>query len=303
MYERVEALPQVFTDIRDEYLDKFADKNLDGLNTNRIHEYFDENELDVKPYIVVTPGDLKKVNKIDKKVGTLRGSFAKGSGTEGLYSPEMGMSIILRNPRLEAKNGPAYTEGHIVHEGAHSTAAIASYLRKKESHSYHNARSGFAFPLLARSSGFLFEEGWADLHRGNYLSKHFEDGSLDQVREAAEWGRGPNETVSIELGGRQTPLPFKYVKVEEDGRLTSFPSVLAAYTVELLVQANPDIYPAMRESRANLEDLRDFAQEVNSLRPGLYPALRRLDYNEEDFARGLHMTLDEVVSRSHFARN
>lgn len=294
MYERVAKLPDIFTDIRDEYLEQYSGKNLEGLDIDKVNQYFAANDLAVKPYILVTPADIERVHNIDK-AGLLRGTLASG-GREGLYSPEMGISIILRSQTLEARNSAAYTEGLIVHEGAHSMAGIACYLREKGPGSYLNARSGFALPQLERSSGFLFEESWGEMHRGRYMAQHYDDGSLDLVRRAIGWKRGPEEVMGINLDGRLTPLPFKYLKIAENGTVTALQSSLAAFSMELLIQVNPDIYPAMYKGRTEHAGLSDLARQVEAIQPHLYATLRRLDYVQGDFARGLHMIIDEVIS-------
>lgn len=293
MHDRIAELPRDFMEVRDTLLERYEGKNLDGLNVGRIHRYFDDAGLDVKPYIVVTPADLQDVNEVDR-VSAFRGRFTGNTAPEGIYSPEMGISVVTRNTVLEDLNGPTYTEGLIIHEGAHSATGINVFLKTRGTQGYHNARSGLSLPQLDRYTGHLYEEGWADFHRGSYISRHHADGSLLEIRSTTGWHIGPEDKLSMVFNNRLTPLPFKYAKVVETGRVTTFSSALAAYTMELLMQVNPEIYPAMTASRTSVEGLRKFAKEVNELRPGLYIYLKSLGYSEEDFTRGLHTVIDVI---------
>jgi len=288
MYERVSGPPKQALEIREKLLKKYAGKNLEGLNIDRVNAYFASENLVTKPYIVVRPKDLKRIARIDK-LNSL-------GGRKAVYSNWLGMSIIIRDPVLEAKNSAAYTEGLIVHEGAHSTASLTHFLHNKATNHYRSRRLGMALIDSTRGSGYFLEEGWADYHRGKYLGQNYQDGALDGIAKALNWNDAPDHLTFIGINGRESPLPLKYLHVAEDNRPTALTSSLAGFAVELLIQTDPEIRTAMLTGRSDITGLREVARRVDSLSPALYPTLRQFDYSQNDFSEGLHTTIDALGS-------
>lgn len=294
MYDLVPSLPSDFSVIRNNFLDRYQGKNMKGIDADRIDDYFASRELNTKPYVLVTPRDLERVHKIDT-AGSLRGIFKNGG--KGAYVAELGMSIVMRDPKLEKMNSSMYTEGLVVHEGAHSTADISPILRARGTNGYQVNRVGMAMPQADVNTGFALEEGWADIHRADYLSLHVSAGSLAKVGKVLNWKKDPDDMIYIPLLGRRTPVPFKYTYLDYSAHPIMSNSSIAGFALELLIDADPEIYKAMHAGRSNIEGLRNAARRIDALSPGLYTKLRQGGYGEGAFSAALHSVIDRVPSK------
>jgi hypothetical protein len=111
--------PQEWLDLRDEYLNRYDGRNTAGLDLDRIAAHHKAQKLEPAPRIFITPDDLDDVHRMEK-YDVLKGVFKRGA--HGIFSPEMGLSIIRRDPKMEAMNGTMFTEGLTIHEDRHGSA-------------------------------------------------------------------------------------------------------------------------------------------------------------------------------------
>lgn len=292
MYEVVESLHPDFEAISSQLSEKYAGRNLNGLDVDRVHDYFNTNDLAIKPYIVVGPEDLETVNAIDTS-GSLRHML--NPKTDGIYSPELSMSVILRNPKSEELNGPIYTEGLMVHELAHATAGIRQYLRVKGTNGYQVARTGYVVQQMKLSGAFI-EEGWADYNRVNYLRMHLDANTINPIASALRMPNDLNALLNLYLGGRPIAIPMSYIKLSEAGRPIISDCALPGLAMDILTKTKPRILTALHAGRSTIHGLRALATEIDNVSPGLYHDLRQLQYNQEDFTRGLHMVMDRATN-------
>jgi hypothetical protein len=291
-WEHCDAPPE-YAEISDKLLETFSGKNQEGINTERIAEHLAEQPLPAKPYLLVRPQDLPTLEALDT-ANLITPEFTE-ERMEGAYSPELGLSVIVRNPELEALNGPAYTEGLIVHEVlGHSTSQTNMLARDVKSGQYGTVQVGLETRVPGTDSHTFLEEGQADYQRAAYLAKYAHAGTLDKVTKAMGLSHHTQGGNRFTVDGRPTTLPTKYLKVDQHGRLSAITSALAGYAVEQLLTAHPHVGPLLTNARTSLAAQEVLKQSLDQISPGLAGQLGRLQYTVSDFNRGLHIVRNSI---------
>jgi hypothetical protein len=85
--------------------------------------------------------------------------------------------------------------------------------------------------------------------------------------------------------------------IHRDGYRLPPTGALAGYAIGLLADEEPALHDALVASRGSIGGLRDVAKILNSIQPGLYKDLRKLQYNKDDFSAGLKLVKDALKSR------
>jgi hypothetical protein len=244
----------------------------EGMDMARIHTYRERIGLPQKPIRVLSPEDYAKALEITEKE----------EGTEsGKYLPQQDVIIVKRDPESETINGgPEVTESLVVHEIAHSgnersvivtVKPTRRLIRKNKTYiTSDTGRSGFMATKNGEPSGYLLEEGYAELERGKYVVE--------------ELGKPEG------FAGRfvqDTPTPFDkytYNNKDDEGKVTSsIPNgAPAAAMFELIAEYDPEFLSALREGRRSVQGLREVARRLNAISPTLYMELRRIDIREQE---------------------
>lgn len=283
--------PDRLREICNMYLDVYSGKNLEGIDTERIDSFFDSNGLSTRQYIVIRPEDISRICEMDED-GFFSGVLQNGA--EGVYSPELGLSVVVRDPANEEYNDVSYTEGLIVHEKAHSTSAERVFL--SEGDRVGVLRVGFGSAQFDK--GLFFEEGWAELCRGKYVAEHYEQGMAPAVAKQLGLQWNQVQDVSIGVLGRQAHVPIKYVHFNKRGLSGGRVSSLAATAIERMTRADPRIISEMHAARQQISKWPDVVRRIDALGPGLYRDLHELSIvgeNElEVYARGLYKVEDTL---------
>lgn len=162
--------------------------------------------------------------------------------------------------------------------------------------------------------GAFFEEGFADSIRVEALRgmgrqvTHILEGSITArmpLGTRAKFLKGADLLPVVDQDGTIT-LPLDYLdfytmtKESSDGRIMISPSwgyntsSLAAYGIALLDQKAPGLLETMKAARHDPKQQAVFIKIINSIEPGLYGRLRRLKYDDLDFAEGLKMISNAV---------
>lgn len=251
----------------------------DGLRMDRIHAYRERIGVPRKEIRILSLEDYAKVGKI---VGNDREDISGGE-----YLPLQDVIIIKRDPDLESLNGTELIESLVIHEIAHSANGNSStsvdvkltnrrrklmgLIGKNEdeiSLSAHIGRSGFGVGRDKDEGveGFFLEEGYAELERGLYV--------------AQELGKPDGFAGDAQFGKSHLINKYKFFKRNTNTGKEgwTFPSgAIPAMTLELLIDHDPELLSALRESRRSVEGLREVARRIDAISPGLYQELRRFD--------------------------
>ena len=206
----------------------------------------------------------------------------------------MDLTLVRRDKNFEEKNGNIYTEGSLTHELAHASSMYQGYVTPDKQSSY-TPRVGFCLPQNNTPWGWLLEEGWADLHRGEYFAKYATEEQKKRIEAVMKFGSlNLDDTVPITTpNGDILPLPIKYLYLTENGDLTTKSSAYAGYILELLCRKDPTLYPTLRQARGSVEGLRKLSTQIDRISPSLYSFLQSSDYTEKDFSG----RLQKVISR------
>lgn len=191
---------------------------------------------------------------------------------------DLGLVVMVRSPQIEEANGTAYTEATLLHEKAHSAHAFDDliYTKAGTNINYWVPRHGHGIAAKAGSEGAFFEEGFAELLAAEYMKEQM--GMPNGV-----WDE--DITVPTKTGD---DLPGIYAWKVDDSKFLYANSAIAAHGLELLMVEKSELYQALLKARNSVEGLRQVAQVVDSVEPGLYPKLRKLSYSEAGFSEGLH---------------
>lgn len=187
-----------------------------------------------------------------------------------------------------------------MHELVHANNGYLRYVSPSEN-TFYIPRVGFCLPQNQSSWGWFLEEGWADMHRGNYFAENTSEEERKKLIGVLRFGNiGMEDTVpvyNISLH-RFLPIPVKYLYLTPDGKPTFKTSSYAAYGLELLCRINPEIRNLLIEGRKSVEGLRKLAQTIDKIQPGLYRILQSVDYTEKDFAEKLYTVISSLKDRN-----
>lgn len=186
-----------------------------------------------------------------------------------------------------------------MHEQAHASNAhrVRSHrVFKNGASGLSQPRIGFALLDAERLSGYLFEEGWADMHRAEYIELNASPQYKQALSEAANWrDMELHETLHITTPQKESvALPLKYCHLTPQGGLTFTVSAYAGYAMELILNKHPHLREMMREARRSVDGLRVFAREIEGIKPGLYRRIRSYYYTEDDFGEALSYVTREI---------
>lgn len=248
----------------------------EGLDIDRINKFLDSIGASKKPQLFFRPTMFKEALKL---IGS------NSQEPSGLYFEGLGISLVQRDLALEALNGTALTESFAIHEAVHSTHIESPVRLVHGKQGIWNKPTVSAIPtprvynatpddLLSPNFGNLFEEGYAELERGLYiqtndLTDQFTRGSVNYAQL------------------KQTPIPLHYTykisapELEGKQLLTFTPGVFGATVFEILMKHDDGLLPTLRKSRHDSDGLRETAESINKLVPGLYNVLQHASSQEE----------------------
>lgn len=245
--------------------------NETGLDIARINGFLAEYGLVPETFIAVPDDKNREIEKFtelkshgDHKIG-------------GAYFGSANLVYALRNRKIEEKIGTAGTESTAVHEQSHANRIIVTgYAALGETVTRHAVlRGGFQLAdALFPSAGSYFEEGFAALMQNRYLTEKvgMRNGLL-----------GLDGTYDTSFIDKIYKIPRSYSDFQEIGGILQprlpIPAH-AAYGMDLLIAQDPSIFDAMLRSRSDIAGLKEFAQRINALSPGLYTILRQQPYKQ-----------------------
>lgn len=262
----------------------------ENLNIERINEFLEQRGIKLSTYHVITEEMLPQLGK------TYRDKLNE-HGLENLFDPRdfeadkntkkgwhdvlSGQTFIVRRSMPEMENGPELTESIIVHELFHAASEhsdlVLAHNETGKVIKAGKARAGLMLPDHAipfakgrKAAGYFLEEAGASYFEGQY-KKEFK----------------PSKLMTAKDPSRKVGVPYEYAKFEGGKVVQQNGYGTAGYAMDLMVEARPELLDAIVESRQSAQGLRDVAQIINDIKPGLYGALSRLDpvlFHEENLS-------------------
>lgn len=287
--------------VRDAFVYDYGPQHHPDLDTSRVIDFLDTVGIEAKPMLVLLPGQIPAFCTQLRRSG-FNYRPEDFTDTLGQFIPEIGIIAIFRNLEFESINsGPVVTEGFMVHEQVHGSESLSHQVKylKRTSHeglvSFRKRRLGFAVDGIKRgSTGSFFEEGYADIYRGEYMATCAPDSFWQNLARHQNIDKfAPTDSISVtNAQGEKVRLSAKYTYLNRnksgDTSLSYNTSSLPATALELLCSRDPDLFPLLVGARHNVSSYRSLVQRLSS-QDSLYRKLSHLRYEHDDFFAGLQM--------------
>jgi hypothetical protein len=295
-----EAHEQVYETMLDQNRDLILrlPRNEAGLDLGHISNYRQKIGAPKKELLFLDPDEYDKALAIDG------GDEHSDHTSKGRYLQDVDVIVVKRDSELEGLNGVEVTESAAVHEIAHSSAILnpiqlkaetTGRFRKKTEVIGDRSRTGFVVTANEKVKGTLLEEGYAEYERGQYMLEQGRKGGFVTAGEDFDRNR------ALEL------IPGQYYILKRDAEDKVEPAFLsnaavAAATLELLAAQDDKLTDALRESRKSSDGLREVAQRINAIVPGMYQKMHDVDINADDGMQKASALLVEVYKATVSAK-
>jgi hypothetical protein len=285
-----------YWDSERERIIKEVPSNTEGIDVERIDRFFKKLGLEPKQYVLLDEEGISKLKDHFQDNPAVK-RYLEG-GADGIYLQELDLVLAKRIDLLYQREGrdSVAMESFLVHEEAHSTGShqeLPYVERTVEDQAYAMIpRMGqVVINMKVEAEGNFLEEGFAETIRLHYLAEETERGTglADLPYDYA--------TFQLENPDRQIAIATKYADSKEEGQPNFAVAAFAGQGTELLIRRDPALFDAMIKARTSVEGLREVAQRINNISPGLYSDLRRREYNTffgYEFAAGLASVIEKV---------
>ncbi len=258
-----------------------------GLNVPRITRFFERYGLVSKPFVGIDEAGQQEVNEI---MGFDRGK----TDTVASHFPLLGFTYVVRDPSETAKDS-ALKEASVVHENSHANQPFLDILMHeraddKNGISYKLLQNGFTYHENGKESGSGLEEAFAGMMGHRYMVEELglTRGFMDRI-----------EPLRLEVEPNTAYLlPGSYLyESTTPGAVAWARSAHVAYGMQLLIAKDPEIFPALIQSRLGIDGHYEFARRINALgATGLYDMLRDTPYKEMSLRKAARYIIDKVYS-------
>lgn len=260
--------------------------NTDGLDLARVDIQRESAGAPAKEMRFLSPTEFERALVI---AGSVTGRGRDDSN--GRYLEQLDIVLVKRDPELDDLNGPGFTESIAVHELVGHASATDSRIqlevkrkgglgRRTVIHG-HKLQTGFLVHNPedpTQVQGISLEEGFAEYERGQFVLGLGRKGGF-VTSDGEDFAR-----TDVIL-----PMPGHYwwLVRDESGepRPTYAPGVFTASILEILIEKNPAILGALRDSRRS-GDHDEVRNRMNAIIPGIYERIVAIqDPNTDD---GMH---------------
>lgn len=272
-----ESVMIVAGEFRDELLG--YDSKTEGLDVARVDAFMTSFGLHSPACVYLEKDD----SKISPELWGLLGVGGAPGGRvyrdlNGSYLELADVAAVIRDPELDRLNGPEFAESVAVHERAHGAFTYSDTVRVilgedgevlESDDALKVAQTGFLERTLPTSTdeeselvGTFWSEAFAELMRGYYVEHTRGAGGFTSYADG----------ITVDVDG--IPVPSKYLYAHREGEYTLDDPVYAAVGLEMLVNRDPELFPALLRfcsSKAALQEVKD---RVNAFSPGLYEVVR-----------------------------
>ena len=295
-------IPYRFRRMQRKIVEKFS-SDTKGLDIDRVHAFLGRTGLDQPPVVTVwrsqrpqaedtrAAGTRSLQQEILEELEEMDGvKYTQLRNVGGLYVAEIDTSFVFRTKSLEGLNGPEFSESTHVHESFHASSrhrvmqadVIDGQVRASI------MRVGQRAGVLAGggAGGTFIEEGAAEHLRGIYIANE-----LGRPRGFADM---PTEItmVTSPADSSELPIPSRYFSHTKLQDKTNSPQSYAGAGMDLLIEKDPGLWPALIEARRSVEGLREVVGRINAINDGLYRRLRNNFNGQHGLAAGLRHVID-----------
>ncbi|TRZ53580.1 hypothetical protein D4R99_00595 [bacterium] len=297
--ERLTEMPQEWQALRTKILENFESKT-DGLDIERVKDFIKERNLSVTDFVIFEDEDIPLLQELFEKInnGKVRDAAVDFLSSEsgGIYLQDMNLLLVRRYRNIE----PLFEEGLLVHEMSHGSSEHLCYVRDSETEEITHPRAGFAIVGNEFSWGWLLEEGFADMMRGEYTEKNMLPENKEKILENLnEAGLSVvSGRLSLFPKGLDYEVPLKNViRVTTSGISTTGDTAIASAALEMLCEKEPKLRQTLIEARSDIEKLRNVPKLINAIKPGLYLEIQKCGKGKAEFAR-VQNIIKEAIQNS-----
>ncbi len=264
----------------------------DGINMQRLNGRLHSIGAPHKSILMLSPANFVQAHSL-----ATEGSYEE---RDGAYLPFQDLTIVQRDPEMEALNGSEFIESVGYHEGVHGWTIPEVTVSATESKKgvLRRTLSVRVVPGLRRSGyirwgegettkGLLIEEAHAEYERGLYVVNDLgrPDGFAGKVQH------GPLALIN------------KYMFLERTEEGESQPGMMEGATgavmLELLIARDPEILQLLRGGRTSPTDEQQLKAHINAVVPGLYDRMDEVDIQDSEGQRAAARLLGELIKLFH----
>jgi hypothetical protein len=250
-----------------------------GINTQRVEQFLDENNLRRSEYFVVNQRDLPYALYITSCLIRQNNKYT----VLGFYEPALDVVILLHDAIEKAGIPQVVQESILVHELTHSSGGTDSFVRPRRS------------PKGYTKDGIFLEEGFCDLMQSKYFAKH---GSMHSVPSK---GKADFHTFnSVCFTNLEATESYEGNTVYYDSKRTwmAGPSAYAGFGIELLSRAIPNLVGSLVNARSNPLLFTNALLLIDKYFPGLSQQLMELQNNTADYAKGNALIIEAIFGQN-----
>jgi hypothetical protein len=247
-----------------------------GINLLRVRSFLKRQGLAMLPFVCVDQAGKQLIHQALEEVP--RANQVASS------LPLTGFIYAVR-PEHDTARSMQLLEANLIHEQAHANSTfhdVKTFKRQLPSHGigYSLLRNGFQVGDGNHARGAYPEEGYAQALYHRYVTDELDlsNGFMEQSNP---------QLISAAIGRQAARylLPGSYIYPSAE---TNEPrwhvSAQAAFGMQLLTAKDPHISTILPTTRHSTSGLRQFAERVNMLSPGLYYDIHHPTYDGNQFA-------------------
>ncbi len=180
---------------------------------------------------------------------------------------------------------------------------VFTLLERGPSRIIKSTRGGFVtrhprHPEIGPEYGNLFEEGFAERFRGEYMKKYIPPHVYSSLVATLEFGPLDLEATipfyNNTHPGFPFPMPLKYMFFTPSGEPSFGTSQLAGAVFDILCRNIPDLWDVVVKARTDPYFLKQIPKMIDSIGGGLYGELLKTPYNYQDFLKALRTVIEAV---------
>lgn len=288
----IESILQRGALLRQQILESFPTQET-GINVERLFDFFKSYNLRICPFIFIK--DKTEFQKFTNQYEQAKVFFPpdlKEGEWLAFYDPEIDLIVVNADSDFEAQSS-LDKEWDLAHEEAHASCKHGGC--KLVEGRVFRPRLGFSVGINKESNiGEFLEEGFAEWMASMYRSRYVDQKTLQRFDKFVE-GSPKDLNFMVEFEIDNLSLPAKYLTFDKDGDLTDIPeNAFPAYAFQVIAENRPNFLSTTIEARSSPAMLAKMIREINTVAPDLYSKIHKLQYNAEDFRRGLMIILDAV---------
>jgi hypothetical protein len=241
-------------------------------------------------YIIFDGDNPKVVSTVHNEIGQTYAAWGGIAHDSGLY-------LYKHSPENDELHGEGYNESSLLHEiGGHGSAQNSTFVahviqQPDGSFSVGFRNRGTGFVTDEATHGIVLEEGFSESLRARYIREEL--GLENGLTNAKKL------TTELNVGGNTVSVHTIYRRGRPEGGFAYNDHGMAGTLVDLLVERDENLWPAMVEARNNpspTDALTEVSGRINAIKAGLWNAIQDIPLEPQNGLKGL-MIVNAALGR------